>query len=159
MKNFFIILFTLIFFVGCSYKVDTTNLNISQNIVGQEYNTYDKKENMISTYFFKNKDNTLHVSSFITYLPFDVDGQLYSPFSSLKLTLDRYTNYQPTTLKQILENSVEKNGFTKLYKNKEEMLIDNNLAFDLIREIRAYEERQQRDDKNEDGSGGIIIVP
>lgn len=159
MKKSFIMLLVLFFLVGCSYKVDTANLNISQNIVGHEYNTYNKKENMISTYFFKNKENTLHVSSFITYLPFDVDGQLYSPFSSLKLTLDRYSNYKPTTIEQILEDSMQKNGFTKLYKNKNEMIIDNDLAFDLIREIKAYEERQQRDDKNRDGTGGVIIVP
>jgi hypothetical protein len=159
MKKYFIMLFVVLFFVGCSYKVDTSNLNISQDIANQEYNTYNKKEDMINTYFFKNKDDALHVSSFVTYIPFDVDGQLYSPFSSLKLTLDRYSNYQATTIKKVLEDSVEKNGFTKLFKNKDEMLIDNNLAFDLIREIRIYEERQQRDDKGEDGSGGIVIVP
>lgn len=159
MKNFFIMLFILIFFVGCSYKVDIANLNISQNLVGHEYNTYNKKEKMISTYFFKNKDNTLHASSFVTYVPFDVDGQLYSPFSSLKFTLNKYSNAQPTTIEQILEDNMQKNGFTKLYKNKDEMIIDNDLAFDLIREIQAYEKRQEKDDKNENDSNSIIIIP
>lgn len=159
MKKSFIALFILIFFVGCSYKINTTNLNISQNIVGHEYNTYNKKENMISTYFFKNKNNALYASSFVTYLPFDVDGQLYSPFSSLKITLDRYSNFQPTTIEKVLEDSVEKNGFTKLFKNKDEMIIDNNLAFELIREINAYEEKQQRDYKDDDRIAPIIIIP
>ena len=159
MKKSFIALFVLIFFVGCSYKVDTANLNISQNIAGQEYNTYNKKESMISTYFFKNKNNALHVSSFITYLPFDEDGQLYSPLSPLKLTLDRYSNFQPTTIEKVLEDNMQKNGFTKLFKNKDEMIIDNDLAFDLIREINAYKERQDRDDNTTGFSGGILIIP
>lgn len=159
MKKSLIALFILIFFVGCSYKVDTTNLNIAQNIVGHEYNTYSKKEHRISSYFFKDKNSALYVSSFVTYLPFDVDGQLYSPFSSLKITLDRYSNFQPTTIEKVLEDSVEKNGFTKLFKNKDEMIIDNNLAFELIREINAYEEKQQRDYKDDDRIAPIIIIP
>jgi len=159
MKKSFITLCILTFFVGCSYKVDTANLNISQNVVGHEYNTYDKQENMINTYFFKNKNNVLHVSSFVTYLPFDVDGQLYSAFSPLKLTLDRYSNFQPTTIEHILDENIQKNGFKKLFKNKDEMIIDNDLAFDLIREIEAYKEKQERDDRREDISDGIIIIP
>jgi hypothetical protein len=153
------IFLSLFLLYGCATKVDTNTLAIPQNLIQKEYYTYDAHEGKISAYFFSNKQGVLHVSSYITYIPFDIDDTLYSPFSSVKLTLDRYS--KADTIEEAMEESVQKNAQRKLFLNKSEYIVDRDFAFDLIREIQNYNKKQERDDRNKDdsGAGGMIIIP
>ncbi|MDA7848274.1 hypothetical protein N8972_02165, partial [Sulfurospirillum sp.] len=102
MKNYMLILMTIVLFSGCSVKMDPTSINkeilpqknenVTEYLVSKTYSTYDEKEAKLTTYFFKKKDGELVASNTITYIPMNTTDQLYSFFSQVTLTLNRLTN-------------------------------------------------------------------
>ena len=61
MKNYMLILITIVLFSGCSVKMDIASINqeilpqknenIIEHLASKTYNTYDEKEAKITTYF------------------------------------------------------------------------------------------------------------
>ena len=155
MRHAILCVLTFVFFLGCSAKVDRSTLALSPQ--EKTYHTYNAQEAKISSYFFNTQNDELSVRSFITYIPFDTDDQLYSPFSSVKTTLDRHTNYKAKTIQEAMVLHMKQRGDQRLFQDKEEYLIDNDFARDLIQDIKAYNDKMDRDNNNE--SEGVIIIP
>lgn len=157
--KYFLLVFSLFLLYGCSIKVDTNTLAIDKNTIQKEYYTYDAKEGKISAYFFSNHEGSLHVNSYVTYIPFDTNGVLYSPFSPITRTLNKYA--KAPNMEEALLIDTQRNNQTKLFHDKEEYILSRDFAFELIQEIQTYNQKMDRDDRNDDdsGSGGVIIVP
>lgn len=167
MKNYMLILITIVLFSGCSVKMDPTSINqellpqnsenVTEYLASKTYNTYDEKEAKLTTYFFKEKDGELVASNAITYIPMDSTDQLYSFFSQVTLTLNRLTNNKAKTIEEALVMEVKKNDFKKLFNNKEEYIIGNKFARDLKFSIDEFERMIQRQEDRSRGSAGVIL--
>lgn len=167
MKNSFVYIFVLSMFIlsGCAYKIAPQNINraILPNgfddaktfLSHKIYSTYDEKKAKITRYFFKNKEGHLKVSYVVEYIPYDYNDQLYSPFSNITFTLNRLTNHKAKTIEEALKQEVIKNNSTLLFVNKNEFIIGNKFANDLIFAIDEYNDKI---DREEDDREKIIII-
>ncbi len=167
MKNIlvYILLLSVFIFSGCSYKIDTADIN--RDIVpsgnnhaklfleSKTYYTYDMQKAKITGYFFKNKNGYLTMSNFVEYIPYDLDDQLYSPFSNVTWTLNRLTNNKAKTIEEALKQEVLKNNSTLLFKSKREFIIGNKFANSLLSAIREYNEKLERQDNDR----SKIVIP
>jgi len=119
------------------------------------YSTYDEKKSKITRYFFKNKEGHLVVSDIIKYISYDYNDQLYSPFLNITLALNRLTNYKAKTIEEALRQEVLKHNSTLLFSNKNEFIIGNKFASDLIFAIDEYNDKIEREDYDREK---IIII-
>ena len=168
MKNYLLVLITMVIFTGCSVKMDATfinkdilpqkNDNITTFLASKTYNTYDEKEGKITAYFFKEKEGKLEATNAITYIPMDSTDQLYSPFSQVTFTLRRLTDGKAKTIEEALVMEVKKNDFKKLFNDKEEYIIGNEFARDLKFSIREFNDMIERQE-DRDGGGIVAILP
>jgi len=150
---------------GCAYKIVPQNINRAvlpngfdeaKTFLSQKtYSTYDEKKSKITLYFFKNKEGHLVVSDVVKYIPYDYNDQLYSPFSNITLTLNRLTNHKAKTIEEALRQEVLKNNSTLLFNNKNEFIIGNKFASDLIFAIDEYNDKIDREDYDREK---IIII-
>lgn len=142
-----------LFLGGCSYKVDTANINadlISDTSNTQRYSTYSPRESKITQYFFKQKNTALEATDVITYLPIYPEDELYSPFSNITHSLRYITIDRAKTLEEALLNDPLFLKQIRLFKNTDEYLISNDLAHELSWAIREFEDKmQRRDDRDE----------
>lgn len=145
-----IILFIL---TGCAQKINTDTLN-QEILTNKTINTYDEKEAKITSYYFKTKDGDLYFTHDITYIPMDATDQLYNPFSQVTITLNRLTNRQAQTTEEALVMEVEKQNFTKLYRDRDEYIIGNDFARDLKWSIREFNNMIDRQEDREE-----LIIP
>ena len=167
MKNSLIYIIFLSMFIlsGCAYKIAPQNINrailphsfddaktfLSQKI----YSTYDENKSKITRYFFKNKEGHLLAYDVVQYIPDDYDDQLYSPFSNITFTLNRLTNHKAKTIEEALKQEVLKNHSTLLFSNKNEFIIGNKFASDLIFAIGEYNDKIEREDNDREK---IILI-
>lgn len=156
MKNIFLIMISLLFLTGCSRKVDIASLNIPTHLIQSEYSTYNISEEKITTYFFKNKNGILHVSDVISYIPRDIYGDMYGPFSPVTWDLQRISTED--TLNKALEKEVAKKNYQLLYNNKNEYIIDNDFAFRVMRIIDEYNEIIERRERDRDKGLNMNII-
>jgi len=163
LKNYLLLLFAIAFFIGCSVKMDPTSINkeilpqksdnVTEYLASKTYYTYDEKESKITTYFFKEKNSTLIASYIFDYIPKDISGQLYSPISKVYFTIKRLTNGKANTIEEALVMEVKKNGFTKLFNDKEEYILGNDFANDLTHVIREFNDMVERQERR------VVILP
>jgi len=167
MKNYLLVLITIVLFTGCSIKMDSSfinneilpqkNINTVSFLDSKVYNTYDEKEGKLTTYFFKEKDGELTYTNAITYIPMDATGQLYGFASQMVFTLNRLTNNRAKTIEEALVMEVKKNKFKKLFNNKEEYIIGNDFARDLKYSIKEFNDMIERQENREGGRLGVIF--
>jgi c-di-AMP phosphodiesterase-like protein len=160
--SFTFLLTVLFLFSACSVKLDPITLNsaILQNISDTKtYSTYDQSEGKITQYFFKRKNGELEVRDAITYIPMDYTDQLYSPFSQVTWTLKRLTNNRAKTIEEALDLEVAKYNYTFVFLNKNEYLIGNDFARDIIYSIDRFEEMIQRQEDRRDRVNLKLIFP
>jgi len=136
---------TLFVFIGCSTKIDPQSIN-SAIVPDKTYSTYSESKSMISQYYFKTKDGELHVRSQLAYLPMYSDDELYNPFSNIVFTLRMITDNKSKTIEDALTQEVKRNGNVKLFNDKDEHIIANDFASDLMWSIREFEDKMQRRD-------------
>jgi hypothetical protein len=155
MKKFLLFLISILFFVGCAQKVNVANLQIDPTLVKHEYNTYDISDTRITSYYFSSEDGILHVKDAITYVPIDVDGYFDDPLSSFSIQLKSISSEK--SLQKALEVEVAKKGYQKLFKNKNEYIVDNRFAHNIKRIIQDYNRRVEHSGDSE--TSGEIVVP
>lgn len=167
MKNYLLALISIVLFTGCAVKMDATYINkeilpqksdnVTHFLASKTYNTYDEKEGKLTSYFFKEKDGKLTATHSIMYLPMDSTEQLYSPFSQVTFTLKRLTQGKAKSIEEALVMEVKKNGFKKLFNDKEEYIIGNDFARDLKFCIKEFEDMIQRQEDNDDNGLGLVL--
>jgi uncharacterized lipoprotein YajG len=169
MKNYLILIISIVLFTGCSVKMDPSQINTeilpqkndnpTEFLASKTYNTYDEKEGKLTTYFFKDKDGKLEATHAITYIPMDATGQLYGFASQMVFTLGRLSNNKAKTIEEALVMEVKKNGFKKLFNDKEEYIIGNEFARDLKYSIKEFNDMIDRQEGRRNGSSAGIILP
>jgi hypothetical protein len=155
MKKILLFLIGILLFAGCAQKVNVANLQIDPTLVKHEYNTYDIGDTKITSYYFTSKDGILHVKDAITYVPIDVDGYFDNPLSSFSIQLKSISSEK--SLQKALEVEAAKKGYQKLFKDKNEYIIDNRFAHNIKRIIQDYNRRVEQSDDNDDTNE--IVVP
>lgn len=159
MKTFLMILLSLFVLGGCSYKINPQSINsdilpkqstdVKKFLISKTYSTYSKEQEKITIYFFKIKDDALHVSDMIEYIPYDYTNQLYDIFSSVTFTLRNLTNNTAKTLEAALDNEAAKHNYTLLFTDKDEVIIGNDFAREILFAIREFNEKIQRQENRE----------
>ncbi len=160
MKKYLLMLMTLIFSLGCALKIDSTTINrdilpqnsdnVTQFLDSKTYSTYEEKTQKLTRYYFKVKHGELKASYEIVYLPQYAKYELYAISSEIKIALDRLTHKRYITMQEAIVAEVKKSNFKKLYIEKEEYIIDNDFARDLMYAIREFTKKvDERYDNND----------
>jgi len=145
---------TILFIVGCSTKVDTSQINtallptqdadITKSLESKTYSTYNEKEERITRYYFKNADGKLKVMNEIVFLPRYSPMDLYGfEIRDISIALRDVSDGKAKTIEEALVAEVKKNNFTRLYKNKQEYIIGNEFARTLMNGIDKFSEKME----------------
>lgn len=162
----FVLYFAMtLFLLGCAQKtspfaLNPSVLNTQGNLKERSIYTYEAKKSKITGYFFSRDSKTgqLQYTHMIVYIPIDYTGQLYDPFSNVTWALKRYTDGQASTLHEAFKKSALKNGNRPLFKtNKDAYIVDTQLAKNLLREIREFNRKIERQEERDDEE--LIIIP
>jgi len=153
MKQYLLALFIIALFTGCSVKIDPSSINqnillkkgdnVTEFLDSKTYSTYDEKEEKITRYYFKNKNGQLEVRNDILFLPRYPKADLYDVFSGITFTIKKLTNNQARTIEEALIMEVKRNDFKRLYTDKQEYIIGNDFANELIYAIDKFNEMME----------------
>ena len=159
-KSMFFALLAIFMLASCAYKINPQSINaeilpkdsinIANFMASKTYSTYDSKLGKITMYYFKNIDGELRVSYVTSYIPIDLYYELYTEFSDVTMTLRFLTKGKETTLEGALEAEAARNHYTRLFKDKDEFIIDNNFAFEIQTAIQRYQDRIQKYERESD---------
>lgn len=156
MKNLIFLLSIILFFVGCTKQIDIAELSIPKKELAPIYYTYDLNEEQITAYIFKQKEDSMYVSYFVKFIPYDHYGLLSSPLSIYKIRFDAIVNKTAATIKEALESNVKANGYKTLFKYKKEYILSTEFAKDIVRLIDEHDEVV---DKMEDEDTKKVYIP
>lgn len=146
--------FSLIFAIlmllsGCAKEANLSFIQPQMAIEGQHFSVYDTQNDRIVFYYFYAKDGKMMEETWAKTLPFRVEFMdLW--ISGLGHDLRHLTGGKAESIKDALLFGASQQGMKSLHVNENDYILDKQFADDMVRIIKAYEEKMDRYNKDRD---------
>ncbi|MDD3343353.1 MAG: hypothetical protein PHR87_07250 [Sulfurospirillaceae bacterium] len=151
MKQFIFALISLFMLAGCAAKEANLSTITPQllPLEGKEISVYDTKNDRITFYHYVTKEGKLLEQTWTKTLPFRITFmEMWA--SGLGHDLRRLTHNQAETLKDALMVGAREKGLVSLHVGKNDYILDNTFAHEMVDAIKTFEERMQRYNRDAD---------
>lgn len=147
--SFSFIFAALLFLSGCAKEANLSFIQPQIAIEGQHFSVYDTQNDRIVFYYFYTKEGKMMEETWAKTLPFRVEFMdLW--ISGLGHDLRRLTGGKAENIKDALLFGASQQGMKSLHVNENDYILDKAFANDMVRIIRAYEEKMDRYNKDRD---------
>lgn len=145
--SFFLTIFLLL--SGCAKEANLGLIQPQITIEGQHFSVYDTQNDRIVFYYFYTKEGKMMEETWAKTLPFRVEFMdLW--VSGLGHDLRRLTGGKAENIKDALLFGASQQGMRSLHVNENDYILDKQFANDMVRIIRAYEEKMDRYNNDRD---------
>ena len=148
-SNLWLLCITLLFFSGCANEVNLSLIQPKIAIENQHLSVYDTQNERIVFYYFFMQDGKMMEEVWAKTVPMQVEFMALW-MSGLGHDLRRITGGKAESIQDALMFGASEKGMISLHVNKNDYLLDNQFASDMVHIIRVYESKIVRYERDYD---------